>query len=281
MNKLKTKIGLLLIAFLCAYTVDGISQSGKSTSKTEVVVIKKMVDDNGNETVEKKVFSGDDLTEEELDKLIEDETGSEVDVNIWKSDKGETIELSIDDTENMLFIEDDSIEDFLKEKGLSMDDIAEMNVNVESEMKDGKEIFKKTISVLTTDGTKHKFETEEADMDLHGSHEMKMMSSHKPKLGIMVGESDNGVLVEDVIADSPAHTAGLKSDDVIYAVGETNVNSVEELLTALENTGDKTVISYRRDGQVKLANITFSDFEYEGAVKKKIRKKMMIKKEEK
>lgn len=278
MNKLKTKIGLLLIAFLCAYTVDGISQANKTSSKTEIVVIKKSIDDNGNETVEKRVFSGDDLTDEELDKIIEDETGSEVDVNVWKSEENETIEISIDDTDNKLFIEDDSIEEFLKEKGLSMDDVAEMNVNVNSQIEDGKEVYQKTVSVVTKDGEKHEFKTNKGSMNMHDSHKVKVMRDQKPKLGIMVGENDNGVLVEDIISNSPAEKAGLQSGDVIYGVGETSVRSIQELLTALENTGDKTIISYRRDGKVKLAKVAFTNFEHKGARKKKMRKKMDMKK---
>jgi len=279
MSNIKSKIGLLLVAFICAYAVDGISQSEKS-SKTEVVIIKKSIDDNGQETVEKSVFSGDDLSDEELEKLIEAKTAGEVEVNVWKTDEGQTLEISVDETAHMEFMEGDDLEDFLKEKGLSMDDIAEMNINVDTEIVDGKEKSVKTIVILDKEGKKHEYEMETEGIEAGKGHQIRIRKDHKPRLGVVIKDTEEGLLIEEVIDGSPAHKAGLLVGDIITSVGETWLESMDDFLTALEKSGKRNAISYIRDGKNSFVPVVFEDFEYKGATKEKTRTKMIIKTED-
>ncbi len=285
MNKLKSQLTIFLAAILCAYTVDGLSQNENPASVKEVIIIKKSIDENGNESVEKSVFKGDEISDEELEKMMESEIGSEVDVNVWKTDEGESIEISIDDSEHMMFVEGDELEEYLKAKGIDIDDIQEMNVNVDKESVNGKEVSRKTITVVDKKGEKHEFVVEGGGkMGVMENYMMqsqiKIKSDHKPKLGIMIAENDEGVLVDDVIENSPAAIAGFQKGDIITAVGESHITSIQDLLTALENSGDKAIINYRRDGKLTNTIVEFIDFEYEGAVKEKVRKKVIFKKEE-
>jgi len=277
MKKQYINITTILLG-LCLATGAAIGQSeDKPASSKEVVIITKTVDDEGNEKMIKKVYKDGELSDEELDKLIEAETGAEVDVNIWKSDKGEEIEITIDDTKRMAFVGEDEIDQILKDLNLTEDDVKEMNINAESEVVDGKEIMKQTITIVDKTGKQYNIEKKK-EITAADSHTVIMKHELKPKLGVMVEETEAGqVVVDDIVPGSPAESAGLQKGDHITAVGGTAVSNMTELLAALESAGDKTTISYTRAGQAATAAVTFSDFKYEGGAKKKIRKRMIIK----
>ena len=52
------------------------------------------------------------------------------------------------------------------------------------------------------------------------------------KLGMGLLESDGGLIVTVVKADSIAARAGLRSDDVLYAIGETRIRSLDDFTQA-------------------------------------------------
>ena len=68
-----------------------------------------------------------------------------------------------------------------------------------------------------------------------------------PFLGIGLGEAENGVLVTDVAADSPAAEAGLEVDDVITAVNgeDVTVDSIRDTVASL-SVGDEITLSVER-----------------------------------
>jgi S1-C subfamily serine protease len=74
-------------------------------------------------------------------------------------------------------------------------------------------------------------------------------------------EGGKGVLVAEVVDDSPAAKAGLKAGDVITAVGETAVADMDELHKALADSesGDEVKIAFKRKGKDKTADVTLGE----------------------
>jgi len=66
-------------------------------------------------------------------------------------------------------------------------------------------------------------------------------------------ETEDGVLVDDVIDDSPADEAGIRRGDVITGIGESEVNKPQDLKDAVRalEPGDEVTIHVFRDGEKK------------------------------
>jgi serine protease Do len=83
----------------------------------------------------------------------------------------------------------------------------------------------------------------------------------KPKLGLQVQdiEEGKGVKILEVDAETPAAKAGLKKDDVITKVNETEVAGVDEVKAATKTLkeGDTLKITYTRDGKSQTTDIKF------------------------
>ncbi len=61
---------------------------------------------------------------------------------------------------------------------------------------------------------------------------------------------DHGVLFTNVMSDTPAEQAGLEAEDVIIAIDDTAINTLEELVTIIRSkeVGQEIKITYWRDG---------------------------------
>ena len=70
-----------------------------------------------------------------------------------------------------------------------------------------------------------------------------------------------GVFISRVNAGGAADVAGLKSEDVIVGVNEREVKTTSELqeLIARHRPGDKVTIKYKRNGDLKEANLTLKN----------------------
>ncbi|MDP2949068.1 MAG: PDZ domain-containing protein [Chloroflexota bacterium] len=75
----------------------------------------------------------------------------------------------------------------------------------------------------------------------------------KPWLGVMLAQTPDGVTIAQVIAESPADTAGLQRGDVIEAIDGTEIDNVSEFRDQLDvkNVGDTITLSISRDGQAQ------------------------------
>lgn len=84
---------------------------------------------------------------------------------------------------------------------------------------------------------------------------------NRPKAGIQIEdlESGKGVKVLEVQPETPAAKAGLKKDDIITKVGDTDINSVDDLREILLKTkeGDNLKLSLQRDGKNQSAELRF------------------------
>jgi len=75
-----------------------------------------------------------------------------------------------------------------------------------------------------------------------------------------------GIYIRSVASDSAADTAGMEIGDIITALGETGVNSMETLRFALRDyrAGETTTITVWRDGETHILTITFDEDMYAG-----------------
>jgi serine protease Do len=71
----------------------------------------------------------------------------------------------------------------------------------------------------------------------------------------------NGALVDDVVTNSPAEIAGLKSGDVIVAFNGQDVPDANSLLLTVSDClpGSQAVLKLIRDGNVKIINVTLAE----------------------
>jgi S1-C subfamily serine protease len=73
--------------------------------------------------------------------------------------------------------------------------------------------------------------------------------------------TSKGVAVQQVAANSPAASAGLKSGDVIVDIDGQAITSPEDLLAVIRKhrPGDKITVTYIRDGQKATADVTLTE----------------------
>ncbi len=66
-----------------------------------------------------------------------------------------------------------------------------------------------------------------------------------PSLASQLGYSTNtsGVLVDNVVANSPAMSAGIQSGDVIQAIGSTKITSISQLVKAIQSRSPGTTVT--------------------------------------
>jgi len=83
----------------------------------------------------------------------------------------------------------------------------------------------------------------------------------RPRLGMEIQdvESGKGVKVTDVDDDTPAAKAGLQKGDVISAVNDKSVDSVDDLRSELRSLheGDSVKVTYQRAGKTQTATLSF------------------------
>jgi S1-C subfamily serine protease len=75
-------------------------------------------------------------------------------------------------------------------------------------------------------------------------------------------KAPTGVVVIEIIENSPAHVAGLKPMDVIIAVDNYEVTSMSNLRKILYNyrIGSKATLTINRDGNISKVPVTFKEF---------------------
>ncbi len=75
-----------------------------------------------------------------------------------------------------------------------------------------------------------------------------------------LGIDEDRLIVEEVIDDSPAKKAGLKKYDVLLKYGEASITTVEDLMKAVEQAGDKeTSLALIRGGKTRSLQVTAAE----------------------
>lgn len=82
----------------------------------------------------------------------------------------------------------------------------------------------------------------------------------RPFIGIQLQRSEDGVVVEGVLADSPAEAAGIQAGDVITAVNGETVENPRQLVEAVAalSVGDTVSLTVTRDGEEQTLEVTLA-----------------------
>ena len=219
------------------------------TVQKKVVIVKKTIDENGNETIEEKIYEGDEaeayLKEQEMEEMIEED----FDVNEWVEEQ-ELNEEELIEIEKM--VENLNLEDL----NFDIENLNDGHIRIRMN-KNGEEI--------EWDGTGDI--PEELLLDLHKldedivipefehefDHAIVMIENEEDRavLGVMIENAGgNGAMITDVFDGSGADKAGLQKGDIIYKVDRKKVTDIESLIEALEDkeVGEKVKVRYLRDG---------------------------------
>ena len=88
-------------------------------------------------------------------------------------------------------------------------------------------------------------------------------------------EVKHGVLVEEVIKDTPAEKAGLKAGDIITKINDRNTKDYNDLIRTLNfyDPGEKVTVYFSRKGSEKNVTVTLAEKKKRDLQKKKILKK--------
>ncbi len=72
---------------------------------------------------------------------------------------------------------------------------------------------------------------------------------------------DSGVLLAEVMRDSPAHAAGLREGDIVVGIGENKVEQMKGLVTALSkfSIGERVTVSFVRTGTTYEADLRLAE----------------------
>jgi hypothetical protein len=288
MKPLRLKPMILLAAALLFTTGTVLAQqeNDNKTVKNEIVIIKKIKDENGNVQVQKIVKSADSG-----EVIIEKTEGSE-DIEVF--------ELDVTNDFHTLDLQDlEGLSEELKEK------LKNIEVDIDD---DGIERRIKVImSKSGEDGEIENFEWEGLD-DFPEDLKLKMEENgfmwqgsphdefhgysfggdspngNKACLGVMIGktvevengtetvrgESDQGVTVLDIIDNSGAQEAGLLKDDIITAIEGQNVASIQDVLDVLKpyEGGESVTVEYLRNNQPAQVTATLKTCENKMKIKR-------------
>lgn len=85
----------------------------------------------------------------------------------------------------------------------------------------------------------------------------KTFSENKPSLGVFVDDTNEGVVIAEVIEDSAASKAKLKPDDIIKKIDGIDINSFDDLSKMVRAAGKNTkiVVTYLRNGKEKKTEV--------------------------
>lgn len=90
------------------------------------------------------------------------------------------------------------------------------------------------------------------------SNPQPVQSPDRPMLGVQLGDGEGGVLVTEVVPNSPAENAGLRGGDLIIKVNDQEVSEPDGLIQLVGEfkAGDEVSFVYRRDGEEKSGKAT-------------------------
>jgi hypothetical protein len=255
-----------LIFIIGFFLISLTSFSQEETKK--VVIIKKVKDDNGKISTEKKEASGI-----EADKLIE--------------------ELKKDGTLDGIDIEVE-IEKAIEEnkKGTKSTTVTSSeDIKIEKTMVDGKEATTYTITtneggnkevmvwtgegempaemaekikknkmkeIKTEEGQEMIFISDDGSTQVMKEVRVEVSSPNKVSLGVMIN-NNQGVTVEQVVKESAAEKAKIKPGDIILKIDNEYTFNVNMLMKSLSkfDIGDECKITYIRNGKEKSVNVRF------------------------
>ena len=276
MKNLLKSLPVILTLFLIGLAVN--LQAQKQEEK-KVVIVKKTIDQDGNENVTKKILEGkeaeDYLNSKEFNEDLEGSDGvrkiikriehSEID-----SDNSEEMDVEIEETDGVYRIKikkgngDNATEDIqilrLEEdlESIDLEDLEELEIDIE-ELLESADAAKAHCYAFKSKSCKPKKGCCNVACD-------------KPMLGVMIEEAGgNGALVTSVIPGSGAAEAGLEEGDLIYKVGKSKVTGPESLVAAIKSVDENETVKVRffRNGDKEKSKVTIKKIDAKSCCVKK------------
>ncbi len=271
------KIGItLLVAMFVAITINSFAQSENEIER-EVIIIKEKIDADGNKSVKKLVKRGYNITDKDIEKMMSELEESNAQI-MTKPGKTKTIEKEI----IIEMDEEQDKDDLEKHKLIWIDDeTGDIELGEKKKMvfikKSDDSSIEEEIEITIINNTDGDITYSEGEIELGEDVEEMIRkysgADHKPKMGIMIQDVENGTGIEviDVIEDSPAEKAGLQKGDIIKKIDQLEVNNMEALLKTMDEKelGAQVSVSYERDKKMMTSNMTLE----------KVKQKVIIRKE--
>ncbi len=255
------KSGLLTLMFIALPSALIFAQEETEIKEEKkVIVITKTIDADGNVTVEKVVKEGGDISDEEIQQMIEEGDEKEVKVTVRTDKKTKDVKA-------------------IKEKGKSKTKSYTIEVDGEdvkiNQKGDNVFIFKadgddedvRVFKVKGDDGEDIEVEVEEIiekeeHEGLHEEHIKKIKKGNGAFLGLMADPEKEGALeVLDVVEGSAAEKCGLQKGDVLNSINGKAIDNFESLIDVLAELkpNDQIEIGYTREGVTQSAKATLTE----------------------
>ena len=289
------QLAILTSMLFCLWAVPSFAQSENNSSnensakqETEIIIIEKSVDANGNVNVNKTVRKGN-FTDEEIEAIIAEEEAT----TVIATDPKPFLGVALDYSDEQGAVVDRVVEGSPAEKaGLQAGDILKaidgeevtsptQAVGLVGDASPGDEItvtysregqpnevgvvlgeksggMEKRIHKSEHHGSGNAWYSEEHVDKMHKQLER---ANEKPRFGVGIEESSEveGVMVTSVYEGSLAEKAGLEDYDVIVSFDGNKVKSVDELIEAVQaaEAGKTVLVKYDRDGKIETTEVTF------------------------
>jgi hypothetical protein len=287
------------------FTLISISAFAQENREIKVKIVEETIDENGNVQKSEKVLTGEDAKlylenhksdgeEMEIEVEVNDQSKEkkriiirtdgneeiidlegEKGINHWNSDdnvkvriikKGDGNNISIDETEDIIILNDDAHENsyklIFKEDGgenkiIEWEGEGDMPSEIKELMKNGGKFEKGKKELIFKNGDHDVLWVPGPDSELDELKKEHFFSlednsnMNKAFLGVTIENGSRGIKINGFTENSAAKEAGLMEGDEIFKVGKQKVKTMEELIASLKayNPGDEVKIKYFRNGK--------------------------------
>jgi S1-C subfamily serine protease len=90
---------------------------------------------------------------------------------------------------------------------------------------------------------------------------LRQQAAEAAWLGVNITDTDDGVMITQVVPDSPADEAGLQRGDIVTAVDETEIDTADLLIETIQAhaPGDEIELAYTRDDESETVSVTLAE----------------------
>lgn len=215
-----------------------LAQQNDHSESDEVIIVTKIVDDEGNVTIEKKTLSKGSNIEQNLEQLnLEGMEGKDVELKVYSGSNGDDvlhIEKSSDDDETVFF--------FRQAQESQVKELYDEIEDLEDELKS----LRITVDI--------------DDLKIKSCDKKAQQTSEKALLGVYPETHDDGVLITGIVKGSGAEAAGLQKGDIITGLNNQDVDSNRDLtqILAQHKPGETIAVAYLRNGNAAQTNSTLT-----------------------
>lgn len=216
-----------------------LAQQNDHAESDKVIVITKIVDDEGNVTIERKTLSKGDNLEKNLEELnLDGIEGKDVELKVYSESSGDDILHIEKNAEN-----DETVFFFRQAQESRVKELYDEVEDLENELQSLR---------ITIDSD---------DLKLNQKPCLKSQrTSEKALLGIYPESHAQGVLVTGIVKGSGAQAAGLQKGDIITGLNGQSVDSNRDLTSILaeHKPGETIAVAYLRNGNAAQTNSTLT-----------------------